>query len=384
MKLGAPVDLSVVEKRSNGAGVIEIPVLPVAEIDLSRTAGGGDGKVPITVEVLQEIASNFADFPGPVPVGVQPHEEYGDRAGFSPGFVNALSVRDDMLYAEVELVAELFEQVLAGGWRGFSVEIAKDLKTATRELEGWALTGGVFTNRPATDVNFRIAASQKGEADSKAIYATTLATEDLPMADDKIASLEAELATQKELVTSLRTQTDSIGGEQKALEAKLTEVNKDLAAANIALSDSKAKAAALDEEVTHLRKTLKGEQQTRRETEIKLEAEQNRALRESVIELAGKAIDRGVSAKHFEGLEEDPAAWFNKRFVSLEALSQFIDALPTVKQSATTSGQKSDAGATVSAETAEKFRGMGIDPDYANVSTLSEFQKLKARKEDKK
>jgi hypothetical protein len=386
--LSEPVEIKVIHRRDNGSGIIEVPILPMAEIDLSKTAGESKGKVAITEAELEEIVANFARFPGPVPIGVQPHQDFGERAGFSPGFINACRVKRKKLYAEVDVTAPLFEEILSGGWRGFSVEIARNLKTATVDLDGWVLTGGVFTNRPATDVNFRIAASEQNTAEDKATYSIRLdkGDKEKEMSQEQIASLEAEVSTQKELVANLRAQADTsaktAADEIATLETKLTEANKDAATANTAAAEIKVKLAAAADEVRHLTKKLDNEQQTRREAEIKLEAEENRSLREAVVKLAEAAIERGVSAKHFEGLEEDPAAWFNKRYVSLEAMKQFIDALPLVKESAVSSGNKPDEKATISAETAAMLRRIGVDPKFAGVTNENEVLELRAAEKE--
>jgi hypothetical protein len=397
MQLSDPVEIRVLRRRENGSGVIEIPLLPATEIDLARTATGTEGKASITVADLEQIAANFPRFPGPVPIGVQPHQDFGDRAGFAPGFVDALVVRGDTLFGQLDVIAPLFAEIEAGGWRGFSVEISRNLKTATVDLDGWALTGGVFTNRPATDVHFRIAASDKGAAELTAAHSITIRprpedevrnmADKVPPADpgaDRVVTLEGQLKTQESLVGTLRAQAESMAGDKTALEARLRESAKDLKAANIALAEAKASMAALEDEKGHVEKRLKKSEAERRENEIKLEAEQARSLSESVRELATKAIDRGVSAKHFEGLEEDPAAWFAKRYVSLEAMSQFLDALPTVKESATTSGRKPDERATLSQETAARLRRMGLDPQYAGITSEDEIFELAAKRKETK
>ena len=385
-ELSHPVDVRVLRRRDNGSGVVEIPLLPATEIDLAHTAGGGKGKAKITEDDLNEMVSNFALFPGPVPIGVSPHAEYGERGGASPGFVNALSVRDGVLFGELDLVPALFSEIEYGSWRGFSVEIARNLKTATVALTGWALTGGIFTNRPATDVNFRIAASDDSTAEQQAHFSICLTAgeKEIEMDEQKIASLEAELATEKETVKALRLNQDTAKGDTAGLETRLTEQGKDLATANLALSETKAKLGANENELARVNKALAKQEQARKEAEIKLEAEENRSLRDNVTKLAHKAIDRGVSAKHFEGMDEDPAAWFVKRFVSLEAMEQFIDALPTIKDSAVQSGNKPDGTAPkMSKETASRLRRMGLDPKFAGVTTEDEVLDLRHAKTDK-
>jgi len=376
-----PVAVKVVKRRENGSGIIEIPLLPVSEIDLSRTASGGDKTVSITVDVLNEIVANFERFPGPVPIGAGGHDPGGVGGGVSLGFVNAVSVRGNVLYGEVDLTPALFAEVESGGWGGFSVELAKNLKRATAELTGWALTGGVFTNRPATDVNFRIAASDEGTSDEKAIHSICLTAgeeKEQAMEAEKIAALEAELAAEKETVKALRAAAEADKGDSAGLETRLTEANKDLATANIKLSEERAKRSAAESEVARLGKELAKQEQARKEAEIKLEAAENRTLRENVLKLAHKAIDRGVSAKHFEGLEEDPVAWFAKRYVSLEAMEQFLDALPTISESSVSSGKPDKTADPMPKERAAMLRRMGLNPKFAGVTSEEEILELRA------
>ena len=381
-ELSHPVEVKVLSRRDNGSGVVEIPLLPATEIDLAHTAGGGKGKTKITEGDLAEMVTNFEVFPGPVPIGVSPHVEFGDRGGFAPGFVNALKVRAGVLFGELDLIAPLLAEIESGGWRGFSVEIAKNLKTATVALVGWALTGGIFTNRPATDVNFRIAASDDSESEQQASFSICLTAGEQEidtMSEEKIASLEAEIATKDETIKGLRSKEEGSKGDAVSLEARLTESNKDLAAVRLEVADTKAKLGASEVELERVSKELVKSEQTRKEAEIKLEAEENRTLRENAVTLAHKAIDRGVSAKHFEGMDEDPSAWFRKRFVSLEAMGQFIDALPTVSESSVQSGNKPDGTEhTMSKENAAKLERMGLNPKFAGKTSENEILALRA------
>lgn len=383
MQLSEPVQIKVIHRRDNGSGIVEIPLLPQTEIDLARTEGGGKGRIAVTHAVLEEIARNFASYPGPVPIGVSPHVNFEERGGFAPGFINAVKVQDGRLFGEVDLIAPLFAEVEAGGWRGFSVEIARNLKTATVELQGWALTGGVFTNRPATDVHFRIAAENKIETDGVATINCLFVGEENEMDEKSTASgaaevtaLEAKLATKEQLISTLRATADNMAGEKKALEAQLEETNKDLKAANIALADEKAQHAALADQHAHVTRKLADVEASKRETEVKLEAEQTRALKDQVLEIVHGAIDRGVSAALFEGVEEDPVAWFRSKFTTTDALGKFIEALPTVSQSATSSGRPgTDEKADLSEDVREKFRRMGLDPKYADIKDENELRR---------
>lgn len=162
--------------------------------------------------------------------------------------------------------------------------------------------------------------------------------------------------------------------ESGTLEAKLKESIKDCASSNIALAEAKARLSATEEDAAFLRKKVTETEQDRRELQVKLEAEQTRALKDQVLELVHSAIDRGVSASLFEGVEEDPAKWFNVRYNSIEALTAFLTALPTVKDSATRSGsQKSDSKAEVSSDTAARMKRMGIDPKFVGITNEADL-----------
>ena len=374
-----PVDVVILSRHPNGGGIVEIPLLPVAEIDGKFTAGGG-GKVQVTHEVLHEIVANFGSFPGPVPIGVSPHDGDGDRGGFSLGFVNAVSVRGDALYGQLDLTPALFDQVAQGGWRGFSVEMAHDLKTATATLSGWALTGGIFTNRPATNINFRIAASGEVETSETATHLTRLtAKETEAMSDERIAALEADLLTEQETVKTLRATQDATKVDTTGLQTRLEEKGKDLATANLSLSEARAKLGASENELARVNSELAKSDEARKAAEIKLEAEQTRSLADDVTKLAKDAIDRGVSAVLFEGLDEDPVVWFRKRYANLEAMKQFVAALPTVKESAVKSGNQPDENAApVSKETAARLSRAGLNPKYAGITDENQLLDLRA------
>lgn len=390
-ELSHPVEVRVLSRRDNGSGVVEIPLLPATEIDLAHTAGGGKGKTKITEDDLNQMVANFALFPGPVPIGVSPHVEFSDRGGFSPGFINALSVRAGVLFGELDLIAGLLAEIESGGWRGFSVEIAKNLKTATVALDGWALTGGIFTNRPATDVNFRIAASVESESDEKASFSICLTAgehQENDMSEEKIASLEAEdqiatlkaeVATEKEINKGLRRSKEAASGDNAVATTRLTEQAKDLALANSDLAQTRAKLSAKEAECDQIGKDFAKEEQRRKEAEIKLEAETNRSLADQVKEIAREAIDRGVSAVQFEGLDEDPVAWFNANYVSVDAMKRAFLALPTVTESAVQSGNKPDGTAPkMSKEDASRLHRMGLDPKFAGVTSEDQLFDLRA------
>ena len=202
------------------------------------------------------------------------------------------------------------------------------------------------------------------------------------MADDqgtKIAALEADLATEKETVKTLRANRESDKGDTVTLETRLSEAGKDLAAANLALSETKAKLGAKENEAERLSKDLGKETETRKAAEVKLEAEEARTLKEKVVALAQGAIDRGVSAKLFEGLDEDPVKWFRARYQSVESFEQFVDALPTIKDSAVSSGNQPDGNVDpVSKETAARLSRMGLNPKFAGVTNEDQVLALRA------
>lgn len=328
--------IKVITRRENGSGVIEIPIAATSQVFGA-----------LTVDIMRDFVANFDSFPI-VPVGVSPHRDFGDRAGFSPAFINSVELRDDMLFGRLDLIAPLFAEVVElGGWRGFSVEARKNLKTTigngevTRNISGWVLVGGVFTNRPAVDSHFKIAA--EGSSGNYSVPITpvdsggddTMSDHNKPAPGDgaqigvltaENKALEADKKTLGARVTTLgeelRESRRETEGAQTDLEARTTELATARAQINTLEAEQRGTKDA-NKVLTASVKRLEGELQT--------EAAKNLSANvREIIETAIKPIDgkQGVPPRVFEGWEADPAAYLQARFKDLESFKTFVSALP--------------------------------------------------------
>ena len=333
VSLGHPVDVRVLKRHDSGGGLVELPVLPVSEINISRTAGGGEGTVSIGAEELRQIVANFGQQPGPVPVGFGRHAE--DRSGPQPAFIEAVRVDGDSLWASLDLNAWAFGQLIEDrAFRAFSVEIQKNPKFATAELEGWVLTGGTFTNRPATDVNFKVAAEGEASCDVAAVavceFGSELKEHTMPeKAEEKTVSLsfhETKLAEAKgetdaatSSVKSLETRLEVVRDESAKIKADLVELSGQVESVRTERDSDRAKSARLELTVKALTKD-----KTSLETQL---TEQGQALREAtqaslsieVRDVITAAIEAGAPPAIFEGFEANPAEWMESKYASFEA-----------------------------------------------------------------
>ena len=120
--LGEPQEATVLERRDDGSGRVQIPLLRVhAEIDFTKTAGGGPEKGKITLTMLRQMVSSFDSIPGPVPIGFSDHTD--DRSGPAPGFIESVFIDGDVLWGVLDLnVMAMSSVVDFKEWRGFSIE----------------------------------------------------------------------------------------------------------------------------------------------------------------------------------------------------------------------------------------------------------------------
>lgn len=343
VKLGAAVEVTVLERRDDGSGLVELPILPVSEIDMSRTAGGGKGKVTIRVEELDQIVSNFRDYGAPVPVGFLGHEE--DRSGPQPVFIEAVKRRGEMLWATMDLNAWAFDLVVTErAFRAFSVEIQRDLKTATAEFEGWVLTGGTFTNRPATQVNFRVAAEGETESQAVAVARQALKGEESGMSDkdeahgatdnvtltfhnQKVAELKAELEANKASRAQNEQWLQAAKEESAKLKADLVALSETAESLTVERDSERAKAARLEVQHRDAITAKKHLETALNEQTEKLHESESAHLAVQVREVVTQAIDAGVPPAIFDGYEADPAQWMQTKYASFEAFQNTVEAI---------------------------------------------------------
>lgn len=401
--LSKAVDAILVQINANGSGVIEVPILTATSIDFSKTSGGGPKDAEITKKHLVQMVSNFTMYPGPVPVGVSPHVEYDDRHGASPAFVEALKIKGDTLYAQIFLIAPLMREFMDGVWRGFSIEAALDLETPTVNLVGWALTGGVFTNRPATDVHFRppmeaiaagaqqsgqafgvvqlslrtpqekeqdmtkeeeaAAAKAKAEADEKARLEADRNkrgdTVSLSFHESTVSSVKAELSTANSMIMTRNAELASAKTRIESLEKANADKSEDLrlsrqATVEAQSAEATAKGAKLEAEGRANRLQVEydvvsgqvhkmGVELT--ELRSKLSDVSRETVNTRMRAMINAAIDKGVPPAQFDGYESDPQAWLKVNFASLEAFEKHCGRLAgsaiRLESSATRSGHDS-------------------------------------------
>ena len=397
------VDAKVIEQLPSGGGVVEVPVLGVTpEIALDKTAGGGKGTASITLEDLNEMAANFGRWPGPVPIGVSPHVDFEDRSGASPGFVDSLSVRGDRLWARLSLIPALFAQFVEGMWRGFSVELSKDSDMPTGMVPGWAVTGGIFTNRPATDVDFRASFGSVAECGTVQLSLRQPSRmEEKEMADEtKTVSMEFHESEIGKVKVEAEAKTKSIATLESRLEkrgAELSDARRLLAeaetTAHTALEDKQtAEGRANRFEVENKRlATAKAQLETSlNETAAGLADERKVNLSMKVRDIVTNAIDAGAPPALFDGFESDPAAWMESKYASLES---FEDVAKSFSAVGSPTGAQAKSGhdpskeaepETVSAEVKAELAKRNRGTEFVGVTTEAEAKAaFEASKKDK-
>ena len=375
-----PDPMEIIEARPDGSGVVRVPILRAGQsIDLALTAGGGKGSWDVTREQLQEMVRNFKEFPGPVPIGVSPHQSYGARSGFSISFLEGLSLRGDDLMGDVWCMAPLFAEVTGGNWRGFSGEFGRDLELPTKKLKGWCVYGGVFTNRPATDSHFTLKVAAEGTVLDAARFLDHKQKE-LQMPENtelsvRLATVEAEAKDSAVKVISLEGKVAELRDENKGLSVKLEKAAASLDTVNAELQVVKVKARQAEDRLKDSEVELESAQAESKKLRSELAEVKDANLSAVITRTVRAAIQSGVPPSTFDGYDKDPVAWLKGSFVTLENLQRVITGLPkTAALSAVKSGHKPDPddSAAISPERAAALRKMGLNPALATVSTESE------------
>lgn len=378
-----PSPLRILTRNRDGSGVIEMPVLvETPRLDLSRAAGGS-GVTSFGLDDLSTIVENFRLWPGPVPINVSPHRPYSETSGPAPGFIEDMRVDGKRLMARVFLTRELFASVSAGQWRGFSVDAVRDPKLPTIELQGWAVVGGVFTNRPATDTTFALDPATAIAAETRVMFtaiSAPAARKGVQKMSEQItadtASLEAQLAERDHTIETLETRSSELRAEFAKVKAELEE--------------SRAEAFRMKGELqtltgeTRRKESMKAELETRLDKlevenqQLKAQLDNETELREGreVLEVIKVALaTRNIPPVFFAGHEENPAAWLRANFASLDALRKFCETAPRLKTTALSSGRSpEDAAPTaVDKDVAAELKRLGLDPSYVGVTKATDL-----------
>jgi hypothetical protein len=390
----SPAELKVLERREDGSGVVEAPVLSIGTLDL------GGQSLEITAATIDELVANFNQYPGPVPIGVSPHVEFEERSGPQPGFVDRLYLRDGQLWARMDLSAWLFASVTKDrAWRGFSVEMIRNLSHPSRKFEGWVLVGGVFTNRPASDVVFKVAAEadeavgiySRLQADASAQEDTMedVKTVSLATHEAKLAEVRAEATEQKERAVAFEGQVTAIKADLKSATEKVANLETQLATVQSEKIVAASRATTLEAQVKRMQ-SEKGALETRlTEAEASLKSQTEKETGSEVKRVILEAIDAGVAGALFDGYAADPVAWLNANYASLDAFKAAVDRIRTVGPRVNLNAKPEKSGAAearkvadradveLTPEEVETLKGAGVklDVSFAGVTTEAEARK---------
>jgi hypothetical protein len=368
----APASLRILRTNPDGSGVVEMPILRAGTINRALTSGGGEGELTITPEDLAQMAANFSAWPGPVPINVQPHRSWADTAGAAPGFIEGMEVRDDHLYARIFLTSNLFREVAAGQWRGFSVDIAKGIELPTASFTTWAVWGGVFTNRPAADVHFR---NEQIAAESAATVLNSI--KENPMSEEKLSSLEAQLNVKDKELEALAAELKSARLALETAKQAAEKVSVDAGKSGVEIATLQAQVRAERAAKSELQGTVDSLSSELEKTREQLNAAKNENLSQAVKKVIGRALDRGVDAAVFEGSEKDPVRWMKTTFASFEAFEDHVSHLRGRKGAALSSGRQSHDDDDLPAGAKETLARLGLDPAFATVESESDLKLIK-------
>lgn len=391
--LSARSKLKLVERKGNGGIVCEFPILCVGELDLSLAAGG-KGKLAVTREMLDEIVANSKDWPGPLPLNVVPHREWQETAGPAPGFIDELTRRGDDLWARCSLGPWLAASVLADEWRGFSVDMKKSPRHASRAMNGWCVLGGVFTNRPAADVHFSVdvAASAESSAELALVVSLSLITEREGSGGGRPMKTAEELALE---VTQLQKEAKEKDEQIAALSSKVEKLEADVVKANSLAAEKASLSGRFETDMTSLQGQLRTAQNevtalttknTALEADVRAKATEIEGLKAAALQgdirrAVKDGLDRGIPASVFEGTDRDPVAMLQAKFGgSLASLQALVSSYPAPKKrQPVPSGVETDDDGTaaLSAEDQAELRRHGLDPKYASVNSPDDLATLK-------
>jgi hypothetical protein len=408
----SPISARVIERRQDGSARIEVPVVTVTpKIDLAKTEGGGKGTIAITADDLLQMVQNFGEWTKPVAVGFDGFDGHQDtRNGPQSVFVDALRVDGDALLAVMDMNRVMAPLVLEDrAYRGFSMEAIRNPKTPTRSFRGWVLTGGVFTNNPATDTQFKIAATGQTEADeviqinSELVQAPTGPQETKKMADESkdqvsLTFHESKLGEVRDQLAAKTTESDTLRSKLTAAEERIATLEKsegenrsEHTAPTDKVASLTAKSNRLEAELTaandaksELAKALT--EKTAQHAEL-----ESKTLGVEVKAVILSAIDNGIPPAMFEGWEPNPADWLKANFASIESLKKQVAALAAAPEIPKGSVQKSghDPAASdpdgPSEEVTAELERIGIDTsvNFVGVTTEEEARKrIKASRQD--
>lgn len=392
-------DVRVLSESPNGSGVVEIPILTEASAE----------RIDLDGADLDGIVTNARrGWDGPLGVGPSPHRDFGERGGPQEAFIVQETVhrRGAQLWATIEIVdADLFAQIKSGKWRGFSVELIHsthmpEVLQDQHAFDGWVLVGGIFTNRPATNSTFRIAAEA---VDTESVWSPigaeetkmdekTQKTVSLDAHEAKVTEIQGALDLETQKAQRLAGQIADKDGAIRELEARVATLESETTLATASKTKLEAQAKRLSAENQVL---------TTRATELELQVgEQEKATTKGrILDVISAATDPASNDNKasgalppaiFHGHEADPVAWLEANFASLDAFEQHVDRLrgfsPVKAASTPKSGHDpaaeddTEARLSVSDDEKDKSRALATGTDFVGVRTEAEARKIHARR----
>jgi len=392
-----PAEIKILSERPDGSGVIEMPILSeMQKIDLALTASGTKGTDSITRADMEAAVANFTEWPGPIPVHVYPHRSFQETAGPGDGFIDKLFIRAGQVWAQMDLTAPLFAEVKGRRWRGFSIDGARRIKTATKAFVTFTVYGGVFTNRPASDVHARVAASSAVDADLRTIYVPLLKGADMPPENEekdvtvRLATAEAKVTQKDEELVKLNAKLSDANAAVTAAEKRADAAERKLAENAGEVATVRLSAERKSSDLKDAEERIESLESTTKDLRAKLSAKESEGVAAKVMSLCGAAIKSGVppsKIKQFGDYEKDPVK-FASGFGSMETLELVLKSLPRdAALSATNSGRQAagdEDSAAVTPESAATLRKLSLDPDFASVATESEARALYEKKAARK
>lgn len=338
----APIDARLIEKNPDGSIVVEVPItVETPVIDLSKTQGGGAKKGSITIDDLRQMESNF-DNKRPVTVGFHdtPAAHNRDRSGAQDAFFEAVRLSGRTLWGRIWVSAARAADILLGRWRSFSIEAQQDPENSTTAKAGWDLFGGLWTNRPGSDLNFKIAMADGGTAERRMI-----ATVDFRLAPDKGDAMFERLLTalgaktEDEAITKLDATSKELAETKQKLSlaetaAKVADEGKKTIEEKLALTEQKAAQALTQIE------TLSGNLREMRAAQAAEKVKRTIELAIDEMRVDPAELNLGEGKPKWN---EQPAEWLvASPYDTADQLEAILGRRAKLKMSGTSSGQKTE------------------------------------------
>lgn len=368
------VKARIVARGKDGSVTVRVPITvrtPAFNVGMTSGGAGKDEQMALTREMLKEMESNFPGYGAPVSTGFDDEagKGHGRRmGGAQAAFIESLKLEGDVLWAAIWVCADRAGEVAGGRWRGYSIEatLDKERPPVDQRFKGWVLTGGTFTNNPAFNINYKIAASVAAvgkwsparvvvaltsfrlaeEPNSRPTASfsrrepggTMMPAEDTNLTGDAMITL----ATHEQRVQDYKRHLALAGDERDNLKTRLEAATSDVSRlrnahdeAQSSLAVTRAERDSLrtqqtthDATVAGLKKTREVLQEKVNDLTDRLAAAEADVVGQKVTKLINKAIkEHDVDPALFEGWEAAPADWVRATFSSVDAFENHVRTL---------------------------------------------------------